>query len=521
MITQTRGGLPQKPPKGGVMKLSPILITVLTGAIVCPASVAMAVTPPIPIPNAAVPSPVPGFIGTPAWQYPLFPPAIPGNPSQARNPWNSVHNDPYASDTYTTAGPLGRAPRVISTWLGSAELPVNLVVGATFDKRGHMVAAGTIADTTTGKAFVRMYLLDSASMAILATYDLPVQTFDPSDVLFRPAGTYFYADAANRTVIGTSERKIAVLSHDEAAFTLDKTVDLRRTIPADDEFESLQPDFDGHTWFATKGGLMGTVDLDKGRVLGTYRMAGEKILNSMAADSEGGLYVASDARMYRFDTTAKGKPKVTWRQRYDAGDRVKPGQVGLGTGTTPTLMGEKYVAITDNADPRMHVVVYRRAATVKGPRVLCKVPVFQKGTSATENSLIGTNRSLIVENNYGYASMDVTTNGATTTPGITRIDVKSGTCFKKWTNTSVSVPSVVSKLSVANGLIYSYTKPQGPGTSDPWYFTAVDFRTGKVAYRVLTGTGKLYNNHYAPVYLGPDGAAFVGVLGGIVRVSDG
>ena len=146
--------------------------------------------------------------------------------------------------------------------------------------------------------------------------------------------------------------------------------------------------------------------------------------------------------------------------------------------------------------------------------------MFQAGQSATENSLIGTDKSIVVENNYGYASMDTTTNGATTTPGITRIDIKSGKCTKKWTNNDVSIPSVVSKLSVGNGLIYTYTKPAGPGATDAWYFTAMDFRTGKVAYQVLTGTGKLYNNHYAPVYLGPDGAAYVGVLGGIVKVSD-
>jgi hypothetical protein len=400
-------------------------------------------------------------------------------------------------------------------------LPVDLVVVATFDADGHMVAAGTIADTSTGRAWVRLFLIDTASLATMATYDLPVQTFDPSDVTFRPAGTYFYSDASDRTVIGTSARTIMVISHDDTSFTVEETVNLKKAIPADDEFESLQADYDGHTWFATKGGLMGTVDLAKGRLLGTYRMSGEQIINSMAADTDGGLYVASTKRMYRFDTTTKGKPSLTWRMKYDAGDRVKPGQVGLGTGTTPTLMGEKYVAITDNADPRMHVVVFKRAADVAGDRILCEVPVFQRNASATENSLIGTDKSLVVENNYGYSSMDATTGGATTTPGITRIDVKNGKCTKRWTSYAVSIPSVVSKLSVSNGLIYTYTKPAGPGTSDPWYFTAMDFRTGRVVYKVLTGTGKLYNNHYASVYLGPNGAAYVGVLGGIVKIRDG
>ena len=49
-----------------------------------------------------------------------------------------------------------------------------------------------------------------------------------------------------------------------------------------------------------------------------------------------------------------------------------------------------YVAITDNADP-MDVVVYRTRVRLKKRqrRLVCKVPVFAKGASATENSLIG------------------------------------------------------------------------------------------------------------------------------------
>jgi hypothetical protein len=61
-----------------------------------------------------------------------------------------------------------------------------------------------------------------------------------------------------------------------------------------------------------------------------------------------------------------------------------------------------YVAITDNADP-MNVVVYRKAVRLRGGqrRKVCEVPVFDQGSSATENSLLTNNRSLYVENNYG------------------------------------------------------------------------------------------------------------------------
>ena len=76
-----------------------------------------------------------------------------------------------------------------------------------------------------------------------------------------------------------------------------------------------------------------------------------------------------------------GNPQVTWREPYDAGTHVKEGQVDIGSGTTPTLMGKDYVTITDNGQPRMHVLVFRRAKEVVGltPRVCAAgVPARQR-----------------------------------------------------------------------------------------------------------------------------------------------
>ena len=87
-------------------------------------------------------------------------------------------------------------------------------------------------------------------------------------------------------------------------------------------------------------------------------------------------------------------------------------------------MSGGYVAITDNADP-MNVVVYRKAKRLRRGqrRVVCEVPVFDAGASATENSLITARRSLFVENNYGYQDPFGPSSGALTTPGFARVDV--------------------------------------------------------------------------------------------------
>src|SRR2546426_10334286 len=109
-------------------------------------------------------------------------------------------------------------------------------------------------------------------------------------------------------------------------------------------------------------------------------------------------------------------------------------------------MGTRWVAITDNADPQMHVVVYWRAASIAAPRLLCAVPVFAPGMSATEDSLIGTGDSLLFEHNYGYTGPAAVTNGAATEPGVTRTDVPAGgDCRVRWTS-SQQPPSTVSKI---------------------------------------------------------------------------
>ena len=91
-------------------------------------------------------------------------------------------------------------------------------------------------------------------------------------------------------------------------------------------------------------------------------------------------------------------------------------------------------------------------------------------------------------------------------------------CHTVWTNTTDAAPTVVSKLSEATGLVYTYTK--GAATSDPWYFTAIDFRTGRTVYRRLAGTGVGYNNNYAGIALARNAAEYVGTLGGIVAMRD-
>ena len=192
------------------------------------------------------------------------------------------------------------------------------------------------------------------------------------------------------------------------------------------------PDWSGRIWVVSTNGLVITVDPATGRTRTTDLRS--PISNSFAVDESGGVYIAADDALYRMDAAADGTPRQSWRQTYANSGIEKPGQTQTGSGTTPTVMGKDHVAITDNADP-MNVVIMKRAKRVSGPRTVCTQPVFGKGGSATDNSLIATARSVVVENNFGYGGLTATM-GRSTSPGLARVDLDAGGrgCRVAWTS---------------------------------------------------------------------------------------
>lgn len=472
--------------------------------------------PAIPIPMQPNAQSVPEFIGGPANPKFIAAQPIPQNPFMAPNGDSNIHMDAYMSDTYSTGGPLGLSPLVKSSFLTGECGTV------TFDSKGRIITV------CLGPFSTRLYLIDPESLDTLATMKLPARPIFLSNGF--GAGGYFFLDELDRALIPTANREIWVVEVDDSGFRpvfeIAESYNLADVIPEDQSIVSVLPDTQGLLWFNSSGGIVGTHNPDSGLVH-TLTLPGdppESISKSFAVDPDperGGVFIVSDYALYRFDAQANGEPGITWREEYDRGVRKKPGQTQQGSGTTPTLMGTEFVTVTDNADPRMHVLVFRREPEVNGSRLVCAVEVFQPDRSATENSLIATDTSIIVENNYGYRNFPSTMFGRTTEPGITRIDLdpNENSCHIIWTNNE-SVPNVVSQLSLENGLLYTYTKSPGPGTTNPWYFTAIDYETGETVYKKLTGTGFLYDSHYSAVYLGTDETAYVGVAGGLIGIRD-
>ncbi len=449
-------------------------------------------------------------IGGPAQPYAIPSLKVPEHPFMAPNGRSNLHDDGYQTDSYLRSGPLGHDMQVTT---GS----YNGVCGSvTFDQQGRIVTICVGFDAVT------LRRLDPVTLESLAEFVLPQRPPRIGNPFQNfTGGGYFYLDQQDRVVVGTGNRHLFVIGPDATGVGFEKVrdVDLTGTIPDGDAIVSILPDFSGRLWVATRNGIVATVDKDRDEIKSLD--LGEPNGNSFAV-GEDGVYIVTDKADYRFEAAADGTPKVVWRVEYPNDGTRKPGQSQAGSGTTPTLMGDDLEAITSNADP-VEVVVHRRAAKLPAgvDRELCRVPVFKAGASSDDQSLVTDGTSLIAENNYGYEGPQSVAAGATTEPGLAKVVVnrKAGTCRLAWTAEQVIAPSVVPKVSLANGLIYTYTKPAGD-TSDPWYLTTLDWRTGKTVYRALAGNGSLYNNNYAPVTIGPDGAAYVGILQGLVALRE-
>jgi len=484
-----------------------------TAALVLPLLAALALAPAAGADPIADPTPttLPQALGAPATATAFPATTAPQNPFMATNPNNNLHNDTWMTDAYNRAGPLGANLEATS-----GAMPAALCGSLAFDSHGRIVSVcPSIASPITAR------VIDPQTLTVRASYVLGTPNpAGPGAFQNFTGGGYFFLDAQDRVWSATKASHLVVLAQREDATKLVKVADydLTGVLKGDERVTSALPDFHGHVWFVSKkGGKVGILDT-KTRKVGVLR-TGEEIENSFAVDRDA-VYIVSDKKLYRFGERG-GKPHVDWSITYKNSGVHKPGQVDAGSGTTPTIMTGGHVAITDNADP-MDVVVYRTAKRASR-RVVCTVPVFGKGAGATENSLIGSGRSLFVENNHGYQDPFGPQSGTVTTAGLARVDVDADGkgCTKRWTSTDVQAPTVVPKLSTKTGLLYAYERVPAPAGEQPYYWTAVDARTGRTAFKRYAGSGLAFNNNYAGIALGPDGSAYLGVIGGVVRLRDG
>lgn len=453
---------------------------------------------------------------------------IPQHPFMAAGRGNNMHCDAYMSDAYEAAGPIGPNMIVSSRTQGFGGYGT-----VTFDRLGRVVAV-----YSNGRGF-ELELMDPETLEELASYSLPGRPWSwiLEGILpwqYIGAGMYFYLDDQDRAVVPTTRNTIEVVQTpaDGGDFALVREYDLSEHVvtmrwPHRDSVAWVLPDWGGaYYWYATTGGIVGTVDVATGAVQ-TRRLDGEIIENSFAV-AEDGVYIVSDRALYRFRQDGTGRIQVDWRTEYDRGPGMKPGHITRGSGTSVSLTGgaDGLVVMTDNAEPRIHVLFVRRTDGV----VVCSAPLFEAGKSGTDISAVcfeqadasgaGTGRySILVENNWGHHRFPT----SRPEPGLTRVDLVrnddgSISCEEVWTNPVRGI--CVFKLSFGSGLVYTYWRDESsPVTA--WILTGIDFTTGQTVFRKLVGTGQGYNNWAGALFIHPNGGvAYSTTVFGLVQIQD-
>ncbi len=491
----------------------------------------------LPVPIASKPVTSPAFVGTPATANPI-------NISFAEHPYlapgniSTIHSGGYNSDVHLPSGPLGNDPQLVtrkgSTFLGGM---CSITV---FGKQDLLITyCGTLAG-------VEFQLLKPRTLELLARYELPPRPSTFASLVTLNAdhmmsdtsgGSYFYLDREGFVVFADSAQVVQRLGHrqnesGEWEFYLEESWDLIDYVPLDclaptnwfpngecDPITSVTPDYDGLIWWVTRKGRIGTLNTETNAVK-VILLEGEDIQNSFAAAANG-VFIVSDHAMYGLKASADGTPTILWRESYDRGTVRKPGLATQGSGTTPTLIGDDYVTIADNADDQVSLLVLRRAPEFAGERLICKVPLFNKGRSATEISMIAFDRTIIIQNTYGYWNAFQQKEWDTVVGGIHRIDIRedeSG-CDLKWKSPEKTT-SGVAKLSTGNGLAYYYTYTPQPNGENAWYLTALDL-DGKTIFQILTGAGRNFDANWGPLTIGPDGTIYAPTINGFIAIWDG
>ncbi|MFC6011690.1 hypothetical protein [Nocardia lasii] len=434
----------------------------------------------------------------------------PANPYLGPLGTATMHGDAGSSDTTPLAGPIPGAP--VSVYPLGAACPT-LLQGSDAMVVGLCTAIAGQVPT--------VFLFDPGAVGPVggALASLPLAK---GSLL---GGVYAYLDNADRLVVVDGGQRLVRVAHErgaDGAWRLTATVaaDLGGVVPVGDNVTGLVPDWDGNVWFATGHGVVGFVGLD-GRVTRVALPPGETVANSISSAPHGGVAVASTHALYEFGVK-DGAPVELWRAAYDRGGARKPGQLSWGTGSTPTyfgpVRGDEYLAVVDNADDAVNLLVLRAGT---GERV-CAVAVPVGGS---ENSPIGVGSSVFVASTYGYPYPTVPDGAGPAIPanapfggGLSRVDVTADGCVPIWDSPIRS--AAVPRLSLADGGIHTLRR-SGPEVTTPvdgFDYIVVDPDTGAVRSATpLPGTIAQDPLQMAGL-ITRDGGLWQGTITGIVRV---
>ena len=424
---------------------------------------------------------------------PALPFAVPANPHLSDSPWPISHLNAYAQASSSLPGALGTG----SVAVREIELG-GLSIIFVFNSRGHLFTIPKGVNVTS-----TIYKVDPIGMTVLDSLEIPTTGVR--------GGVYCLADSRDRIVASVGGKLMWFSDRDEttgseADLHLVGEVDLSSHLSTGDEIMGISILYTGELVFATTG-----TDDDPcsiGVVAGgfeapdirTIDFPGETMSNSVAVDEDGGIYLVTSHNARRVTWT--GSELVdSWACPYEPGER-RPMRLGLGSGSTPSLMLDRYVAITDNA-PQMNLLVLRRGLDVADDdRLVDIIPTLEED-STSEQSVLVCDRSMIVAQNVPGKA------------GLERYDLSEAEELTLVWHNPIELPSCIPSMSRDTRQVYVYGMD-----GDQWTMFGIDFDSGETLWRAHAGEGFPYNNYYSGVVVGPQGRLYIGIMKGLVSFAD-
>lgn len=430
----------------------------------------------------------------------LVPGTPPANPYAGPDGTATMHGDSGSSDTTPYAGPGADPEAPVAVPLGG--VCPTILAGA--DELPQALCTGYLDRAPD------LHLLDPETGLPLASLPL-----EQGSLL---GGVYAYVDDRDRMVTVDGSGAILLIAHDQEGPGGSWRLFVQRRIPIKETVTTVAPGFDGRIWFGTADGRAGWADPRTKEVRARTLGRKPEIVANSISTSPGGTSVVTDRATYRLTAKPDGV-RIEWRRGYDRGPARKPGQLSHGSGATPTFFGPRtgheYVAITDNARPREHLVVYRADTG----RTVCEVPIFGRANSGTENSPVGWRNQVYVASTYGYPYPATPEGAGEADPatadfvgGMQRFDVTDDECELTWSRPTRS--AAVPRLSRAEGVIYTVTLSD----EQVYSLARISPRTGRVLSSTTLGVGPLSDTLQMVGTILPDGTLLQGSIGGLSLV---
>ena len=493
--------------------------------------------------------------------------SVPRNPGLGPNNWSSPHQDSYCTESVGLTGPTSGNLQLILQ-----QNPYGFTPCMVCNQNNQMIGLAFSAKDL----LFSLIVFDSDCNILSAT---PVNNYK----LHSFGGGYFYQDHNDNTISNFFDNRLASfptsnVENKRTPYDLkpnwisDDIVKLVTKSSLGNRLYSVMPVWDKSNlnlyWCLLAGdytidakhpvlkelkepAYMAVVEIvpdanakegARTKLMDSYELTNQWNNNTFAVDEDGAYFVTNGVNDSGASTGgycwalsySAGKISLRWKSSYENSGLLKPGQRNIGSGTTPTLVtagnGTTCVAITDNAYPKMNVVVYNRS----NGTLLKQTPVFPAMRGCDEASLIGISNRLVVENNFGHTVTNNESQLVMNEPGLAMLTITDENSDSRELADATSSEIIwednrntffaMSMLARESGIIFAHTADWSDDISATkgamYYISAIDSWDGRVIWRIPLGRGYEFCHDYGGIYFNRSNGIFMGTRNYLVSIQN-